>query len=55
LESVGYVLLYFLKGALPWQGLKGSNKQDKYERIKEKKMELTIEKLCENTPGYFLN
>jgi casein kinase 1 alpha len=37
LESVGYVLMYFLRGDLPWQGLKVKSKEDRYKRILEKK------------------
>ena len=30
LEAIGYVVVYFLKGGLPWQGIKINAKQDKY-------------------------
>lgn len=46
LESLGYVLMYFNKGSLPWQGLKAATKRQKYERISEKKMSTSIEELC---------
>lgn len=46
MESIGYVLMYFNRGSLPWQGLKAATKKQKYERISEKKMSSPIEVLC---------
>lgn len=53
MESIGYVAMYFLRGMLPWQGLKANNKKDKYERIKEKKLTTSIEVLCKGYPVEF--
>jgi len=53
LESIGYTLLYFLKGKLPWQDVKGSNRKAKYKKIKEMKLSLSVDKLCEGAPSCF--
>ena len=34
IESIGYVLLYFLRGGLPWQNVKAANKKEKYDQIR---------------------
>lgn len=54
LESLGYVLVYFLKGSLPWQNMNGKDKFEKYANIKEKKMGVSDEELCKGLPGEFL-
>ena len=46
MESAGYVLIYFSKGRLPWQGLKASNKKQRYEKICEVKQSTTVSQLC---------
>ena len=53
LESVGYVLMYFLRGNLPWQGLKVRSKEDRYKKILERKKETSSEDLCKNYPHEF--
>lgn len=51
MESLGYVLMYFNRGSLPWQGLKANTKRQKYEKISEKKLTVPIEELCKGFPG----
>ncbi|KAG6463053.1 hypothetical protein O3G_MSEX013634 [Manduca sexta] len=53
MESLGYVLMYFNRGSLPWQGLKAITKKQKYERISEKKMSTPVEVLCKGFPAEF--
>ena len=53
LEGVGYVLVYFLQGKLPWQGLPVKPKEDRYVKIMEKKRDTTPEDLCKGLPNEF--
>ncbi len=55
LISIGYVLVYFLKGVLPWQGLHGKNNEEKYKLIFEKKSMTSLDELCAGLPEEFLN
>jgi serine/threonine protein kinase len=54
LEAIGYVLMYFLRGSLPWQGLKVDKKEDRYKKIYEKKKSTTAEELCTGYPNEFI-
>uniref|UniRef100_A0A915E074 non-specific serine/threonine protein kinase n=1 Tax=Ditylenchus dipsaci TaxID=166011 RepID=A0A915E074_9BILA len=53
LESLGYMLIYFLKGSLPWQGIKIVSKNEKYAKIYEKKSAVSVEELCQECPHQF--
>lgn len=53
LESLGHVFMYFLRGSLPWQGLKAATNKQKYEKIGEKKQTTTIRELCSGFPEEF--
>ncbi|KAF8343826.1 kinase-like protein [Cantharellus anzutake] len=50
LEALGHVFMYFLRGSLPWQGLKAENRR---VRIGEKKQSTPIDELCVGYPEEF--
>ena len=54
IESIGYVLMYFLLGVLPWQGLKVKKNEDQFEKIAQKKYVTTFEELTDGQPQEFL-
>ena len=43
--------MYFLRGSLPWQGLKAATNKQKYEKIGEKKQTTPIRDLADGFPG----
>jgi serine/threonine protein kinase len=54
LISFGYIMIYFLKGKLPWQKVKGRTKEEKYTNIKNLKETLGNDVLCSGLPKEFL-
>ena len=53
LESLAYVLIYFSKGSLPWQGIKAKNINEKYTKIMSNKINTKNEELCSELPELF--
>lgn len=53
LESIAYMLIYFIRGSLPWQNIKTTNKKEKYDKIGNLKMTMTLEEICTNCPIEF--
>lgn len=44
------MLVYFLRGSLPWQGLSCATKEEKYKKIYECKKSTVVEELCADMP-----
>ena len=53
LISVGYILVYFIKGKLPWQKVRGKDKNEKYTNIRKLKQGLGSSTICTNLPKEF--
>ena len=53
LESLGYVIIYLIKGTLPWNDIKSINKEELYDRILKAKTRIGYEILCQNLPQEF--
>jgi serine/threonine protein kinase len=53
IEALGYMLVYFLRGSLPWMGIHAANRKQKYEQISEKKIATPVDFLCQGIPSEF--
>ena len=53
LESLGYMMVYFARGKLPWQGLKAANSAEKDRLVMQKKVALSTSALCDGLPHEF--
>ena len=51
MESLGYMMLYFLNGRLPWHGVKGESKQQTYQLIVDRKESISLDELCSGVPN----
>ena len=50
LESLAYMMIYFIKGELPWQNLKAKTRKEKYTKIYQKKKHTVNSELCNFLP-----
>ena len=50
LESLGYMILYFITSKLPWQGIQANTKADKYALIGNLKKTINVSFLCHSAP-----
>ncbi|KJE91660.1 casein kinase [Capsaspora owczarzaki ATCC 30864] len=53
LEALGHMFMYFLRGTLPWQGLKAETLKERYQKIGDTKIATPIEVLCKGFPDEF--
>ena len=53
LESIGYMLIYLIKGRLPWDNIRVENKRSSYFKLSLYKKNIEPEILCSNLPKEF--
>ena len=53
LEALGHMFLYFLRGSLPWQGLKADTLKERYQKIGDTKRATPVEVLCKDQAGLY--
>jgi casein kinase 1 delta/casein kinase I family protein HRR25 len=53
MESLGYMLVYFTRGSLPWEGLKARTTDELNEKIGQMKESMSGEEICRGLPDEF--
>jgi len=53
LESIGYMLVYFMRGQLPWSGLYHETESKHRRLILKKKESISLNRLCEGLPRMY--
>lgn len=53
MESLGFILMYFLRGSLPWQDFKDGSIYRKDLRVLKSKQQTYLDQLCEGYPAEF--
>uniref|UniRef100_A0A6B2G3E2 non-specific serine/threonine protein kinase n=1 Tax=Myxobolus squamalis TaxID=59785 RepID=A0A6B2G3E2_MYXSQ len=53
IEALCHMYFYFLRGTLPWQGLKTENLKERYQKICQSKISTTVEALSRGFPDEF--
>ena len=55
LESIAYMIIFFMRGKLPWQGVSGTKKMERYLKIYKMKKNVTPEDLCKSLPPQMIS
>lgn len=53
LEAIGHMFIYFLRGSLPWSGLKARTQEEKFKKIASTKEKFSLVELCKGFPDEF--
>ncbi|KAL7672300.1 hypothetical protein ACOME3_007189 [Neoechinorhynchus agilis] len=54
LEALGYILIYFLKGSLPWQGVAAATRKERHKKIGQVKMSSEASRVLKSQPVPFV-
>lgn len=53
MEALGYLMMYMLRGSLPWQGVRSAPRKQRHEMIAECKQSTRLDELCRGYPDEF--